>query len=736
MQVNGSRLTTAGWLRQADSPLAAFVAVGILLIAGPAEGSGPLSTFLQTDGGPMFIGNDASGNIVAVWNTRSNVPGRVADFVAAKFDPNATQTLYYAEIGGSDGLTFATAVAVDSQGNAYITGYTDSTRFPVTSGFSGPPPGGVLPFVVKLDSSGDVVFDTLYAGGISGQPSAIAVDSTGAVVLTGLAVSVYMATPGAVSVRNMLCTLGTGGVPVNQVFCQNFVTKLDPSGTKAVFIAVDVGGTSIALGPQGDIFVEGSTTVNTYPTTPGAFQTSFTSGSICGSEGFCEPAPEPYVTRLSADGSKLVYSTFLGGATTHSAVAVDDAGDAYVTGTGGIDFPSAALALGGRPGLFLAKLDPTGSKLLWAVQQGGNVLALDASGNPVVGGSFTSSTPPAFYAPGTTFPPPPSLGNTSAACLPNGQTVQSVPYVQSFSATDGSTISTRFLTASAATASGITIEPDGRAILAGPTGLPDVPLSPGVAFSQTAAQRTISGGYLAAFDLSHTPVGPRVDCVLDAATMMPVGPITPGQFLSLFGSNLGTSPAEVKVVLGGDAAALLYVSPGQINVVVPDIPDINPLAIDGDITVSVDSTPVLARTFAMPQDAVPSIFISPGAIPASCGPLSGGTPAYSAVALNADGTVNSCTNPAKPGSTVVLFVNGVSGRFTGVPAVRSGLVPLAIGLLTPYNGILMLPVQIPTLPATGPLGLELNVSFGDAPAGPIVTNGGAFQAPVVVWILQ
>jgi hypothetical protein len=101
---------------------------------------------------------------------------------------------------------------------------------------------------------------------------------------------------------------------------QPFVTKLDPTGTKILFTAVGVGGSQIPPGSPGDIFVEGSTANNQYPTSPGAFQTSFAPSLTCGSEGFCMPSAVPYVTHLSADGSKLLYSTFLGGSSFNSAM--------------------------------------------------------------------------------------------------------------------------------------------------------------------------------------------------------------------------------------------------------------------------------------------------------------------------------------------------------------------------------------------------------------------------------
>ncbi len=154
-------------------------------------------------------------------------------------------------------------MAVDAQGNAYITGSTQSSDFPVTSGFSGPlPSGAAVPFVVKLNPAGEVVYATLFAGAASASPTGIAVDGGGNVVITGTTAPGYPVTAGALS------SSATNDVP--------FVTKLDPTGTKLVFSATGVGGGQVALGPQGDIFLAGNTISASYPTTPGAFQTTFT----------------------------------------------------------------------------------------------------------------------------------------------------------------------------------------------------------------------------------------------------------------------------------------------------------------------------------------------------------------------------------------------------------------------------------------------------------------------------
>ena len=562
-----------------------------------------------------------------------------------------------------------------------------------------------------------------------------------------------------------------------------FVTKLDPSGAQVLFSAVGVGGSQIALGPQGDIWVAGNThsfSPPSYPTTSGAFQTTFTPAESCTTGSpmpLCFLADEQYVTHLSADGSKLIYSTFLTGSSgaSNSGLAVDSAGNAYLTGaTTSSDYPfTAAPGAGDRPGFFLTKLDPTGSGVLWSVRQGGNLLALDAGGNPSVGGDFYSPAPNA--PPLETSPPPPETGNTPAGCLPNGTTVLSVVYLQRFNTQDGSTAATQLLTATHATTGAMSVEPDGRVLLAGYTYFPDIPLSPGVVFDQALTQRTVPGTYLAAFDLSQTAAGPQLGCVTDSATIAPIGPVAPGQLLTLLGYELGpqtgvsgfaagqaslpTSLANVQVMFDGIPAPLLYVSAGQINVQVPF-----EVAQEASTVMSVliapDSTgayaTVATRMFALAASS-PSMFLDTSVVLANCDPRLDGSVVFAAIALNSDGSPNECGNPASPGSVVTVFLNGVAamlggsfpatGSITGSATnafgsqvdVRGGADSLAAGPLYPAPGTIAGVNQLAIrLPATATSGLQevyLEMAINGIIAAPFAWDGPTlYQTPVIVWV--
>jgi uncharacterized protein (TIGR03437 family) len=686
--------------------------------AGIAAG---FSTFFLENSTIQALGHDGAGNLYVLGEVENSpIPGHGADFFVAKLNSGATQLAYFVYLGGSADDQ-GTAMAVDSSGNAYVTGYTNSPDFPVTSG---PSPAITstlqqVSFLMKLSPTGAVLNSTLFAGQASANPAAIAIDSGGNAYITGTgASSGFPATGGAYAVAS--------------AFSQNqpFVAKVDPTGTKLLFSALGVGGGSLALSVSGDIFVAGNIASNaTYPTTAGALQTSFTPSLTCGEFG-CFASAEQYVTRLSADGATLIYSTFLTGSNgaTNAGLVVDSAGDAYVTGTtNSTDYPFT-VAQRERLGMFLTKIDPTGAKILWSEQQGGSLLALDNSGNLAVGGSFFTPSGPPFQV-GFTNPPFPPTGNVPTQCLPNGITVQSDAYSQRFSSVDGSLLATQILAATWITASAITVNASGVIVIAGYSNLSDVPLTPGVVFTGAITQRTVPGSYLAGFDFSSAATGTQVSCALDAATMLPVGPVAPGQLLSLFGYGLGpqagvagsgttqipTALAGVHVAFDGVPAPLLYVSSGQINIQVPF--EIGQMPYEPGqetvMTVSVAAAAGGAPATATQQFAVaasnPSVFVNSSTLTSSCGQAASLGLTFEAVALNSDGTLNSCANPAKAGSSITVFLNGLNA-FAGSYGTGS--------IVGPGQGPLGYPVAVTAFSSAGSISLA---------AGPLYLSAGSID---------
>jgi len=326
--------------------------------------------------------------------------------------------------GGISQETYINAIAVDSSGDAYVTGSVsaDTVLFPTTPGSynPGPPPtSGSFSFISKLKPDGSGLVYSTYFGGLApggggggDQIFAIAVDSLGAAYFGGISETEdnTPTTPGAYEyIRPSL-------YPVP------FVAKLSPDGSTLLYSTYldgsspgsdgdTVGG--IAVDSLGSAYVTGVTTATNFPTTPGAFQTVYKASLYFGTA---------FVTKLSADGSSLVYSTFLGGSTgendvqqiggtaSQGAIAVDSLGFAYVTGfTGSTDFPTTTGVYSTTCGspcqdVFATKVNANGTGLVYSTFLGGGgagnkfsvgrAIAVDSSGYAFVGGTTNTPTFP------------------------------------------------------------------------------------------------------------------------------------------------------------------------------------------------------------------------------------------------------------------------------------------------------------------------------------------------------
>ncbi|MCX6032879.1 MAG: SBBP repeat-containing protein [Chloroflexi bacterium] len=300
--------------------------------------------------------------------------------------PQSTGLIYGTYLGGS-GEDTGYAIAVDAAGSAYVTGWVHSNDFPTTPGAFDTNIGGYRDaFVVKLDPAGSALaYATFLGGSLWDGGNAIAVDAAGSAYITGYTESSnFPTTPGAFD------TSYNAGHDANGRHCNldAFVVELDPAGGALAYASFLGGngcedGNAIAVDAAGSAYVTGYTDSTDFPTTPGAFDTSYNAGY------------DAFVVKLAPAGSALAYATFLGGSGWDFgyAIAVDGAGNAYATGyTWFRDFPTTTGAFdtsfnGGDSDAFAIKLNPAGSALAYATFLGGSdtdegyAIAVDGAGN-------------------------------------------------------------------------------------------------------------------------------------------------------------------------------------------------------------------------------------------------------------------------------------------------------------------------------------------------------------------
>src|SRR5438477_122764 len=214
----------------------------------------------------------------------------------------------------------AFAVAVDDDGNAYVTGQTTSLDFPTTSGaFQTTRAFGKDVFITKLNPAGSALVYSTYLGG-SGIDSTgdIAVDAGGNAYVAGSTTSLnFPSTPGAFQ-----AVPGSGS-------SNGFVTKLDPTGSSLVYSTfLGEGCAGLALDTQGNVYVTGQTGSTTFPTTPGAFRPFFSGGGGPGrSDGDAfvakiadvVPPPPPTTTGSGTTRSEESAATEIGFWTSYGA---------------------------------------------------------------------------------------------------------------------------------------------------------------------------------------------------------------------------------------------------------------------------------------------------------------------------------------------------------------------------------------------------------------------------------
>lgn len=315
----------------------------------------------------------------------SEIPYGSSDAFISKLNHNGS-ILYYSTFIGGISEDHARGIDTDSQGNAYITGYTDSFNFPVTTNVDYKAEFDA--FVLRLNIDGSKLLNsTLIGGTVDDYSTDIVFHSTGYVYVTGYTFStVFPTTPGAYK------TSHSGS-------CDVFVLKLPVSNFEPVFSTLIGGadqdyGYAITADSTGNVYITGSTTSPAFPTSPLAKYKTKSAGE------------DVFVLKLKSDGSGILSSTFAGGGGTEkgNSITLDSANNIYVTGmVESSDFPVPAspdpynMNHSGGSDAFVLKFNNDCSELLYSTFIGGTKsdtaqsIKVDKQGNIYLTGSTESS---------------------------------------------------------------------------------------------------------------------------------------------------------------------------------------------------------------------------------------------------------------------------------------------------------------------------------------------------------
>ncbi|MEO7650815.1 MAG: SBBP repeat-containing protein [Bryobacteraceae bacterium] len=326
---------------------------------------------IAVDGaGSAYVTGFTSSTNFPIINPLQISPGNLDAFVT-KINPTGSAYVYSTYLGSS-GVDIGYGIAVDGAGNAYVTGFTESTGFPTTNAMQPLSGGSYDAFVTKIDATGSSRVYSTYLGGSGADIGhGIAVDSAGNAYVTGWEYSTNFPT------TNPLQASQGGNYDA-------FVTKINAAGSARVYSTYlggrgDDVGQSIAVDGVGNAYVTGSSDSTNFPTS-NPLQATYLGG---GSDAF--------VAKINNTGSALSYSTYLGGYAqdTGYGVAVDGAGNAYVAGlTSSGNFPVITPIQGtyggGIADAFILSISPSGAPCSYQINP------LPSTTAPLAGGSFNS----------------------------------------------------------------------------------------------------------------------------------------------------------------------------------------------------------------------------------------------------------------------------------------------------------------------------------------------------------
>ncbi|MEG3839353.1 SBBP repeat-containing protein, partial [Microcoleus sp. herbarium14] len=344
--------------------------------------------------GAAYIIGTTFNNFPTTPGAYQTIPGGQSDILVTKINPQGTALVYSTYIGGpnnDEGFD----IAVDSQGNAYLTGPVNP-GYPTTAGSFKPTANITSAAVTKLNAAGSSLVYSTFLGGSASIPNGgtffgasgsslgngIKVDSSGNAYVVGPTYGSFPTTTNAYQP-----TYGGG--------LDGFLAKVNPTGSALVY-STYLGGNNIddakaiALDNSGNVWVTGNTNSTNFP---GA-NNDLSIGIF-----------KAFVSRFNVDGA-LTYSTYLGGSGEDKGndIAVDSSGNAYVVGyTSSTDFPTVspiqAANGGGAKDAFVTKISANNSLaystyLGGSGEENGDRITVDSAGNAYVTGNTTSTNFP------------------------------------------------------------------------------------------------------------------------------------------------------------------------------------------------------------------------------------------------------------------------------------------------------------------------------------------------------
>ena len=577
------------------------------------------------------VAADASGNVYMAGWTVDPTYGD-ADALVAKLSPDGTKLVFTTIFPGSDN-DLAHGIAIDSGGNLYVTGETASVDFYADYTYLSPYARGGYRhvFVSKLDPTGQSLIYSHYVAG-SGEEIAygIALDAAGNACIVGVTNSPDL----PVSSSGIPQTALSGGTDA-------FAVKFSSSG--AGLYSTFLGGTgsdvanAVAMDAAGNAVITGQTNSTNFPVTSGAYQPTIAGGN------------DAFVTKLSTTGA-MVFSTYFGGSGEDggNGVALDGSGGIYITGeTASTDFPMVNAFQktfgGGNGDVFVAKLSPDGTSLVYSTYLGGtgedlgSAIAVDAGGNAYLTGSTTSIDLPvadAFQA---------SIKGTANALVAALDASGANLLFSSFLGGSGTVTSSG---TAGDFANAIAVSCSAGVVVAGATASSDFPVTVSV------AQATYAGGgdgFIARIAAGGTPAI-NSGGVVNSANLG-AGPVAPGSQVSILGTGLAvatqtaastpwsTALAGAAVSINGNPVPIAFASAGRIDVQLP-------YETGTGNAVAMVTVPCGTSAAAVFQVAAAAPYIRQNAN-------------GDAVATNQDNSVNSADNPARTGSIVTVSLTGI-----------------------------------------------------------------------------